>query len=33
MLRGRIVGARGVKAEELKPRRRTPNGCCRATAA
>ena len=32
MLRGRIVAARGVRAEELKPRR-IPNGCCRATAA
>ncbi len=33
MLRGRIVGARGVKAEELKAIDRIPNGCCRATAA
>ena len=32
MLRGRIVEARGVKAEDLKPRP-TANGCCRATAA
>jgi len=31
MLRGRIVAARGVKAESLKPQA-TPNGCCRATA-
>ena len=31
MLRGRIVAARGVKAEDLKPLR-IPNGCCKATA-
>ena len=32
MLRGRIVAARGVQAEDLKPPP-MPNGCCKATAA
>ena len=32
MLRGRIVAARGVKAE-ISSRRRKPHGCCTATAA
>ena len=33
MLRGRIVAANGIKAEDLKPRRTIAPGCCRATAA
>ena len=33
MLRGRIVSANGIPAENLKPKRRTPPGCCKATAA
>jgi len=32
MLRGRIVGARSLKATSSS-RRRIPNGCCRAIAA
>ena len=33
MLRGRIVSANGIKAEDIKVPRRAPPGCCRATAA
>ena len=33
MLRGRIVAANGIQAEDIKPQPTTPPGCCKATAA